>query len=104
MDKTKPQESKYWIYILSCENGSYYTGYTTNLIRRYREHMMRTDKCKYTRSFKPIKMIQSWQILGNKALAMKVEKYIKKMTKANKKQIIEHPEELKNIFPCIKES
>jgi putative endonuclease len=85
-------EKKYWVYILNCNNGSYYTGYTVDLIRRYQEHVAGTDKCKYTRSFKPLSIAQSWQIQGDKSTAMKIEKRIKKMTKKEKEKIILSPE------------
>ncbi|MFK3617544.1 GIY-YIG nuclease family protein [Coxiella burnetii] len=84
----------YWVYILECSNNSYYTGYTTDLMRRYHEHVSGTAKCKYTRSFKPLGVAQSWQILGDKATAMQVEKFIKKLNRKKKKQLILHPETL----------
>lgn len=86
--------SDYFVYILNCENGHYYTGYTTNLERRYQEHILGTAKCKYTRSFKPIGIAQSWKIPGDKSLAMKYERLIKNMSKLKKQQLILFPEQL----------
>lgn len=82
----------YWVYILHCNNGSYYTGYTTDLGRRYQEHLAGTAKCKYTRSFKPLSIAQSWQINGDKSMAMRVEKNIKAMSKKEKQRLILFPE------------
>ncbi len=90
--------SIFWIYILECINGSYYTGYTTQLDRRYKEHQEGTAKCKYTRSFKPIKIAQSWQIQGDKSIAMKIEKRIKVMDKKRKKELILFPYKFYEIF------
>jgi putative endonuclease len=84
----------YWVYILLCENGNYYTGYTTDLERRYKEHMTGTLKCKYTRSFKPVQIAQAWQVEGAQSKAMKLEKYIKSLAKQEKKQLILNPEKL----------
>jgi putative endonuclease len=84
--------NNYWVYILFCENNSYYTGYTNNLEKRYQSHLDGTGKCKYTRSFKPIKIAQSWQIKEEKAYAMKVERYIKKLSRADKDKLIREPE------------
>ena len=89
---------KYWVYILECNNGAYYTGYTTDLIRRYREHMNGTAKCKYTRSFRPLCIAQCWQILGNRATAMRIEKRIKKMDRKKKQQLIWNPSILASII------
>lgn len=82
----------YWVYILLCNNNTYYTGYTNNLEKRYLSHVNGTGGCKYTRSFKPLSIAQSWKINGSKAQAMKIERYIKKLSHSDKKKIITEPE------------
>lgn len=95
-------QSQYFIYILLCENGSFYTGFTTNLARRYEEHMQGTAKCKYTRSFKPLCILQSWEVLASKEIAMRVERFIKTLKKPEKLKLIAHPQKLADIFPvCV---
>jgi putative endonuclease len=79
------------VYILHCENNSYYTGYTKNLAKRYRSHLNGTGGCKYTQSFKPVSIAQCWQITGDKSLAMKLERVIKKLTRDEKIKMILHP-------------
>lgn len=81
----------YWVYILHCENGNYYTGYTTDLTRRYAEHLAGTAKCKYTRSFKPLELAQSWKIEDGKSTAMKIEQRIKRLSKKEKEKLIADP-------------
>lgn len=81
----------YWVYILLCENNSYYTGYTKDLAKRYRSHLNGTGLCKYTRSFKPLKIAQCWKIHADQSLAMKIERYIKKLSRAEKEKIINDP-------------
>lgn len=81
----------YWVYILLCDNNTYYTGFTNDLPKRYLSHVDGTGKCKYTRSFKPIKLVQSWKIIGSKAEAMKIERYIKKLSRREKEKIIANP-------------
>lgn len=88
----------YWVYILHCENNSYYAGYTTDLSRRFQEHLAGTASCKYTRSFKPLGIARSWQVNGNKSMAMKVEKYIKRIPRSEKLNLIQYPELLIQIF------
>lgn len=83
----------HWVYILYCCNDSYYTGYTTDLTRRYEEHKKGTEKSKYTRSFKPIKIAQAWQF-DDKSTALKIEKAIKKMRKKDKELLIANPKKL----------
>lgn len=94
----KPSEIRFWVYILECENNSFYVGYTTDLLRRYQEHLRGTKACKYTRSFKPRSIAQSWSINGDKALAMRVERYVKRLTKSAKQQLIISPGLLIKIF------
>lgn len=86
----------YWVYILYCENNSFYTGYTNNLVKRYQAHL--SGSVKYTRSFKPLYIAQSWCITESKSLAMRIEAYIKKLSKAEKERLVLAPEELKKIF------
>ena len=89
----KTTSKNYWVYILLCEKNSYYTGYTTDLKKRYAEHLEGTAS-KYTRSFKPISIAQAWKIKGNKSLAMKIECYIKKLSRDQKDKIIASPSKL----------
>lgn len=84
----------YWVYILLCNNNTYYTGYTNNLVKRYKSHVNGTGKCKYTRSFKPIAIAQCWKVHGDKAKAMELERFIKNLSRADKIKIINYPSEL----------
>lgn len=90
----------YYVYVLNCSNGSYYTGYTNNLARRYQEHLAGTAKCKYTRSFKPLGIASCWRIYGAKAMAMKVERYIKQLSRAEKQDLLASPKQLLKLFHC----
>lgn len=83
--------SCYWVYILFCENNTYYTGFTNDIEKRYQSHIKGTGKCKYTRSFKPLYIAQCWKINEGKSLAMKIENYIKKLSRMNKEKIIADP-------------
>ncbi|MCF6768431.1 GIY-YIG nuclease family protein [Thiotrichales bacterium 19S11-10] len=46
---------KYYVYILECREGRLYTGYTTDLDRRFKEHCSGIAS-KFTRSFPPEKI------------------------------------------------
>lgn len=80
-----------WVYIILCANNNYYTGYTTNLEKRYQAHVDGTSKCKYTRSFKPVRLAQSWQVFGEKTSAMQVERLVKKLSRQDKEHLISNP-------------
>ncbi|KTC83401.1 GIY-YIG nuclease family protein [Legionella cincinnatiensis] len=83
-------EKIYWVYILRCSNHTYYTGYTTNLEKRFQDHLAGKGS-KYTRSFKPLSIAQSWEIKGNKTKAMRIERYIKTLSKTQKEELVQNP-------------
>lgn len=80
----------YWVYILECSNGSFYTGYTNNLEKRYQDHC-NGKGAKYTKSFKPKNIAQQWRF-SSKNLALKAEGLIKKLSRKEKERVIECPE------------
>jgi len=86
----------YVVYMLLCDNNHFYTGYTTDLARRYAAHL--AGHCKYTRSFKPVAIAQSWGVLGSKADAMRVERYIKTLSRQEKEGLVVTPGILLSLF------
>lgn len=80
-------DTKHIVYVIECSNGSYYTGYTTDLERRYREHQQGTKKCRYTRSFPPKRLVAHWSF-QTKSEAMQYEYLFKKLTRKNKENIL----------------
>jgi putative endonuclease len=87
-------DASFWVYILLCENNTYYTGYTNDLAKRFHSHLNGSGRCKYTKSFKPSRIAQCWKINGDKAFAMMIERTIKKLSRPEKEAIIEKPETL----------
>ena len=87
------EKKTYYVYILHCINNTYYTGYTTDLKRRYQEHLAGSAKCKYTRSFKPTSIAASFEIIGTKADAMRLEREIKKLTRKQKDELVQTPKD-----------
>lgn len=96
MEEGKNKPAVCWIYILECENGNYYTGYTKDLAKRYQQHL--NGKVKYTNSFKPIRIAQSWQIVDEVGVALKIERFIKRQDKKTKELLIQHPDQLKEMI------
>lgn len=78
---------KIWfVYILRCSNNSLYTGITTNLERRFNEHIHGTG-AKYTKIFKPIRL-EFFTSYPSRSLATKEEYRIKKLKKNEKELLI----------------
>ena len=72
----------WFVYVLLCEDGSFYTGATNDLEKRFAEHKKGVGG-RYTRSHKPIKLIYSEQFL-TKNEALKKEFEIKSWGRAKK--------------------
>lgn len=81
----------YYVYILRCTNNSLYTGITTDVERRMREHFSKDKKCaKYTMTHTPKSLEGVWET-ENRALASKLEYHIKKsLDKAQKEKLIKN--------------
>lgn len=79
----------YYVYMIECINGSYYTGYTTDIARRYKEHQAGSYKCRYTRSFPPKKLAAVF-VFEDKSVALKKEADIKKLSRYEKIKLIKN--------------
>jgi peptidylprolyl isomerase len=76
---------KWHTYILECNNGSLYTGVTTDLDRRFKEHCAKTAH--YT-SYNPPKKIVYQELFPSRSEALKREAQIKKLTRKKKLALI----------------
>ena len=54
--KIKKRTNKYYVYIVECNSGTYYTGYTNDLEKRIKMHNKGLG-AKYTRSRRPVKLV-----------------------------------------------
>lgn len=75
-----------YVYILKCSDGSYYTGFTTDIERRLSEHNQGIGS-KYTRSRLPVECVYLEELFS-KSEAMKQEIAIKKMSRKEKEAFI----------------
>jgi putative endonuclease len=98
MAQKKNNSAVFWIYILECENGNYYTGYTKDLAKRYQQHLNGTANSKYTRSFKPKRIAQCWQLFDEIGIALKIERFIKQQDRKIKEILIDQPEKLNSLL------
>ena len=76
----------YYVYIILCVDGSFYTGYTKNIDTRLKLHESGKG-ARYTRMHKPQK-IAYLEMLETRAQAMKREKEIKKLSHQQKFNLI----------------
>jgi putative endonuclease len=76
----------YFVYIVKCSDGSYYTGVTSNLERRLNEHNSGFIKG-YTSERLPVDLVYSNRF-GNVDDAIRAEKQIKGWSRAKKEALI----------------
>lgn len=80
------EKDRHYVYILECNDGSYYTGYTNNLEKRFEMHQ--TGKgAKYTRGRTPVQLLFS-EVYETKTEAMQVEYRIKQLNRKQKEEYI----------------
>jgi putative endonuclease len=77
----------WFIYILRCSDGSFYTGYINNLEKRLESHNA-GNGAKYTRSRRPCEVVYT-ELFETKGAAMKREYRVKKWTRAQKQALID---------------
>ena len=79
----------YFLYILQCSDGSFYTGITTNLERRVKEHNNSKLGAKYTKIRRPIKLVYSKEFI-NRSEASIEEARIKNLSRVQKIDLIKN--------------
>lgn len=79
----------HYVYILKCLDGTYYTGYTTDVKRRVKEHNAGTvgAGARYTSSRRPV-TLQHTESFDSRSEAQAREYAIKQLTRAQKKELI----------------
>jgi putative endonuclease len=76
----------WFVYIVLCADGTFYTGATNNLDARVKKHNSGSG-AKYTRSRLPVRLVYS-ETASDKSAALKREYAIKRMTRAQKAALI----------------
>ena len=79
---------KWFLYVLQCSDGTYYTGVTTNIGRRLNEHNVSSRGARYTKSRRPVKLV-CWTTFDDRSTAQKAEYKFKRLTREQKELIIE---------------
>jgi putative endonuclease len=85
----------WYVYIVECADGTYYTGITTDVDRRINEHNYSFKSAKYTRSRRPVKLVYV-EGSKNRSTASRRENQIKKLNRNKKTMLIEKGNENRN--------
>jgi putative endonuclease len=77
----------YTIYILRCADDSFYTGITTDLERRFKQHKQGTAS-HYTRAHGAVEMVYT-EKKRTRSAALKREAAIKKLSRQQKQELVD---------------
>ena len=91
-----PAEKTNYTYILRCCDGSFYCGWTNDLVRRLDAHNSGTGG-KYTRSRLPVEL--AWyHVSDTKEQAMSLEAKIKRLSRQQKERLVSNATSLEKLF------
>jgi len=77
------------VYMIRCADGSFYTGISIDVPRRFEEHASGSPKsAKYVRGRGPLELIYTKEI-GTQSEATIEERRIKRLTKAQKIRLVD---------------
>lgn len=85
-----PDETAHYVYIVECSDGTYYTGYTTDVDRRVDEHN-EGRAAKYTRGRGPVDLVHV-ESFDSQSAALQREHAIKQLRRPAKEQLIQRGE------------
>ena len=96
--------NEYYVYILRCADGSYYTGVTNDYVHRVWQHQMGIDPQCYTFQRRPL-TLEYVGIFGDINEAISWEKKVKRWSRKKKEALIQNNSDaLHKLAECRNES
>jgi len=88
------------LYLIRTKNGDLYTGISTDVVRRFAEHVAGGKKAaRYLRGRGPLELVFSQQV-GDRSAALKAEIAVKKLTKLEKEKVLNGSYRLEEFLDC----
>ena len=95
---------RYYVYVLTCADGSLYSGITTDVVRRVREHLGRGARsARYTRAHPVTGVAALWEAM-DRSSASRLEWRLHHMTRAQKERLLACPHEAGHELVSLNES
>jgi putative endonuclease len=92
-------QKPWYLYLIECQDGTYYAGITTDVVKRYQTHLSGKG-AKYTRARKPRRLLGA-RVYVNRSEAAKAEWAIKQLDKREKPGFLRAiANEISAPFPC----
>ena len=80
--------SDWYLYLIRCRDSTLYTGISTDVDRRLAQHQgVGSAGSRYLKGRGPLRLVFQ-EKLGSKSLALKLERRVKRMSKARKEKLI----------------
>ena len=80
--------SSWFVYVLECDGAYLYVGVTTDVRRRYREHLRGGARAaKYTRTRRRLELAYAVEA-GDRSLAMQIEHRLRHLSAADKRRVL----------------
>lgn len=93
-----------YIYMIKCQDGSYYTGIAKDIRKRMRQHFFKERSgAKYTRSRQAISLEAAWET-DNWPEAGRMECFIKSLSRKEKEELVKRPEHLRDFYKKRKDT
>ena len=86
MDPRAENDPSFYLYVLECADGTWYTGYTVDVAERVRAHNAGAG-AKYTRSRLPVRLLAQ-AAYATKHEAMSAEYRFKRLTRRQKERLV----------------
>lgn len=84
------EKNKYFFYVVKCDDGSYYAGYTNDLERRINTHN-EGKGARYTRGRRPVQLLY-YEEFESKSEALRAEYRFKQLSRKEKEKHIQEGE------------
>lgn len=82
-----PNPPAWFVYLVRCQDGTFYCGIAKDLARRLAEHNSADKGAKYTRGRRPVQMVYTEEVTS-RAKATQREGQIKKLSRVQKMALI----------------
>lgn len=93
--------SVYYLYILTCSDGTLYTGIATDVARRLAEHNSEEQGAKYTRSRRPVRLAYS-AAFADRADASREEYRVKQLSRQAKLDMLKTKKKAGRVADGVK--
>ena len=84
--------NQWYVYMLRCSDGTYYSGVTTDLDRRVKEHNgegAAGKGAKYTKARRPVRLAYS-ESVTDRSVAQRREHALRQLTRTEKEKVANH--------------